>query len=109
MATLTITKELLQSELELKKVFKLFQEDLSLEQWITPNPYTIENINLQGDSDRPVARVTYSFESSRDCLSTAHKLEAEQEDLKGLLLPNIRTERNLLIIQIINPFQYIKQ
>ena len=109
MATLTITKELLQSELELKKVFKLFQEDLSLEQWITPNPYTIENINLQGDSDRHVARVTYSFESSRDCLSTAHKLEAEQEDLKGLLLPNIRTERNLLIIQIINPFQYIKQ
>lgn len=108
MATLTITKELLQSELELKKVFKL-QEDLSLEQWITPNPYTIENINLQGDSDLPVARVTYSFESSRDCLSTAHKLEAEQEDLKGLLLPNIRTERNLLIIQIINPFQYIKQ
>ena len=106
MATLTITKDLLQSELELKRVFKLFQ-DLDLEQWVTPNPYIIENINLQGDSDLPVARVTYSFESSRDCLSTAHKLEAEQEDLKGL--SSIRTERNLLIIQIINPFQYIKQ
>lgn len=107
MATLTITKELLQSELELKKVFKLFQEDLSLEQWITPNPYTIENINLQGDSDLPVARVIYSFENPRDCLSTAYKLEAEQENIKGL--SNIGTERNLLIIQIINPFQYIKQ
>lgn len=106
MATLTITKDLLQSELELKNVFKLFQ-DLDLEQWVTTNPYIIENINLQGDSDLPVARVTYSFESSRDCLSTAYKLEAEQEDLKGI--SSIRTERNLLIIQIINPFQYIKQ
>ena len=108
MATLTITKELLQSELELKKVFKLFQEDLlSLEQWITPNPYTIENINLQGDPDLPIARVIYSFESHQDCLSTAYKLEAEQENIKGLRY--LGTNRNLLIIQINNPFQYIKQ
>lgn len=106
MATLTITKELLQSESDLKKVFKLFR-NLGLEQWVTPNPYTIENINLQGDSDLPVARVIYSFESPQDCLSTAYKLEAEQENIKGL--SNIGTERNLLIIQIINPFQYIKQ
>lgn len=106
MATLTITKELLQSELELKKVFKLFQ-DLGLEQWVTPNPYTIENINLQGDPDLPVARVIYSFESLQDCLSTAYKLEAEQENIKGLRY--LGTNRNLLIIQINNPFQYIKQ
>ena len=106
MATLTITKELLQSELELKKVFKLFQ-DLGLEQWVTPNPYTIENINLQGDSDLPIARVIYSFESLQDCLSTAYKLEAEQENIKGLRY--LGTNRNLLIIQINNPFQYIKQ
>ena len=104
MATLTITKELLQSELELKKVFKLFQ-DLGLEQWVTPNPYTIENINLQGDSDLPIARVIYSFESLQDCLSTAYKLEAEQENIKGLRY--LGTNRNLLIIQINNPFQYI--
>lgn len=106
MATLTITKELLQSELELKKVFKLFQ-DLGLEQWVTPNPYTIENINLQGDPDLPIARVIYSFESLQDCLSTAYKLEAEQENIKGLRY--LGTNRNLLIIQINNPFQYIKQ
>ena len=104
MATLTITKELLQSELELKKVFKLFQ-DLGLEQWVTPNPYTIENINLQGDSDLPIARVIYSFESLQDCLSTAYKLEAEQENIKGLRY--LGTNRNPLIIQINNPFQYI--
>ena len=106
MATLTITKELLQSELELKKVFKLFQ-DLGLEQWVTPNPYTIENINLQCDPDLPIARVIYSFESLQDCLSTAYKLEAEQENIKGLRY--LGTNRNLLIIQINNPFQYIKQ
>lgn len=104
MATLTITKELLQSELELKKVFKLFQ-DLGLEQWVTPNPYTIENINLLGDSDLPIARVIYSFESLQDCLSTAYKLEAEQENIKDLRY--LGTNRNLLIIQINNPFQYI--
>lgn len=106
MATLTIIKELLQSESELKKVFKLFQA-LDLEQWVTPNPYTIENINLQGDPDLPIARVIYSFESLQDCLSTAYELEAEQENIKGLRY--LGTNRNLLIIQINNPFQYIKQ